>query len=1277
MLSLLLTLLVFTGSIRSTVWAVPQAPRNFSYDVPNASWPGAGNNLHFGAFSTPFVYAQMDGFWDGRFHKKKEPAMIGSPYFRDQYPVRSPAVVGSNGALLFATSSPSYIYALPDVPDSSNLKAEQGYWFMSLSDSSNSASYASPLLAQIPRSDGDGLGGCGKYDACIDISGNATWFDEIVIVGVTDSLSSTGNQGYDNSYIIAVRTDHRKYPDSSDKVVWQYPKKSSYRNEDGTQLGKLYGGGALHDSGIIYWATRCGSLFYPPYVQNDGTYTIDRGNLTTGTCGSGEGNNTLLALRAEDGELEWSLDLPYGAASTPYVTDSFVYVASMGTLYIIDRTGVKAGLANRTIQLYDCSNLGSCGKYASSSSTSLVPGATLCAVPSLKLLRDYFLATSTAEPSPVAGLHNDIVVPFYTCVFSVSNTKKQILASFDAAASGSTKYSSSSAYMRYAAAVSAFDLRYYVGDDVGRLHALKFKSNGRLVEKWHDDTPYKCGIISSPVVLGDGTIVVLTKEIQGTSAVARSFMVGFSKPEFAFKTKGQRIFSVSMSEDDDLLDSIYDSKEGAQHIVDQRGRIIIPSMDEMGIRAWGGDGGCAKGMEYNHAAVVPTDPLCTWCPPGYVSGDNGPGNYFESESQFCKPCPSSKWAGPHNDLGIQRQTFCYECKVDFWCEGANECHEDREGIACAECKDGFYAVGDFCERCPDTSWRMILLFLAFVLILSAGFMQLVQYSQYTSATQFSKDLAIRDQVKLYLHQPSWWEFSLDKYRRVQQLFVDVPYISAEDRRPLVVTVINVLNDTRFDVHPPIEIKGEIRSGVRYQIRKYRSDGHGDWVNGRGLLQIPKPGKTTLDPLPKFTTRFYARVSGVLHCCRALLYCLATCDGDVQADHEGDGEDEDLKSDVTVGSQRIVLGKVTWAAQIFAAAGMILFGDMQSVTLFLNIGLTLSFPPFVYRLISELYFIQIPFSPPECTISFSYYVYWTAGVLMPMVLCLFFASIYFHARGFQDPIARRTRQDQCVQAAVIFITIFYVDVTNKAAEPLDCTTYADGVQRLDEEPSIICSPDDVKYVVLSVASVSFFLFYGIGIPAFLTYTLVRAKRDSKINTQNFAQRYGWLYQRYNSDHYYWEIVVMFRKFLLVFFASQFNHLPQTLAALSISVLAIFLYIHCKFKPYISFKALVEKRTRSEENSANDQLESMSLLGQILQWALWMLTKVDSSDAQKTFEKNEYDTFTICFIALLFAMVIATGHFYCKSLYEQRREEDRMRQHGVLNLSDGGSAVRMVL
>ena len=167
------------------------------------------------------------------------------------------------------------------------------------------------------------------------------------------------------------------------------------------------------------------------------------------------------------------------------------------------------------------------------------------------------------------------------------------------------------------------------------------------------------------------------------------------------------------------------------------------------------------------------------------------------------------------------------------------------------------------------------------------------------------------------------------------------------------------------------------------------------------------------------------------------------------------------------------------------------------------------------------------------------------------------------------------------------------------------------------------------------------------------------------------------QRYNGDHYYWEIIVMLRKLLLVVFASQLNNLPQTLAVVSMTVLAGFLYVQRKFRPYISFKALVEKRTRSDENSANDQLESMSLLGQILAWALWLVTKVDSSDASKSIDSDEYDTFTICFLVLLLCAVGATFWFWLKSQKEQAEEEERMRTHGVMTLSDGGAAARMFL
>ena len=360
------------------------------------------------------------------------------------------------------------------------------------------------------------------------------------------------------------------------------------------------------------------------------------------------------------------------------------------------------------------------------------------------------------------------------------------------------------------------------------------------------------------------------------------------------------------------------------------------------------------------------------------------------------------------------------------------------------------------------------------------------------------------------------------------------------------------------MHPPLEITGEIRWGVRYQIRKHRIDGHGDWINGQGRLQIPRPGKSTMDEVPGIMTRLMGIVRDII---RRLQLSSISRSLVRHRNKSNDAGERSSTSDDCRGVQTIVLGKVTYGAQIFAGTFMIFINYMQSMTLFLNMGVNFNFPSFLF-VISNIYFFQIPFNPPECNVSYSYYVYWGVGVLMPAAISIVFGVVYFHSRRLQDPNVRRTRRDQCVQAVVIFLTVFYVDITSKAAEPLDCPMYDDGIARLDKDPSIICSVDDVKYVVLLIASISLFVLYGVGIPAFLLFTLVKAKRNSKLNTTNFVNRFGWLFQRYNSDHYYWEIVVLVRKFLLVFVVTQFNHRPRTLGIISIVILVCALYIHTR-------------------------------------------------------------------------------------------------------------------
>ena len=103
----------------------------------------------------------------------------------------------------------------------------------------------------------------------------------------------------------------------------------------------------------------------------------------------------------------------------------------------------------------------------------------------------------------------------------------------------------------------------------------------------------------------------------------------------------------------------------------------------------------------------------------------------------------------------------------------------------------------------------------------------------------------------------------------------------------------------------------------------------------------------------------------------------------------------------------------------------------------------------------------------------------------------------------------------------------------------------------------------------------------------------------------------------------------------------------------------------------------KRTRSEESSANDQIESLFLIQQILQWLLWLVTNIDATDTSKSLQNSKFDVFTYIFISMILLAFVALAYFLRKSLKEQSHEEERMRQHGISTLSDTGRAARMFL
>jgi hypothetical protein len=110
-----------------------------------------------------------------------------------------------------------------------------------------------------------------------------------------------------------------------------------------------------------------------------------------------------------------------------------------------------------------------------------------------------------------------------------------------------------------------------------------------------------------------------------------------------------------------------------------------------------------------------------------------------------------------------------------------------------------------------------------------------------------------------------------------------------------------------------------------------------------------------------------------------------------------------------------------------------------------------------------------------------------------------------------------------------------------------------------------------------------IVWGLGIPAFAFYLMTKEK--SKLHTLETRMKFGFLYNGYRLDFYYWEVVIMYRKIMLIFIAVFIQNYGVMVQALIVfMLLIIFLLLALKKKPFF----LV----------ALNDLESLSLITSIL-------------------------------------------------------------------------------
>ena len=171
----------------------------------------------------------------------------------------------------------------------------------------------------------------------------------------------------------------------------------------------------------------------------------------------------------------------------------------------------------------------------------------------------------------------------------------------------------------------------------------------------------------------------------------------------------------------------------------------------------------------------------------------------------------------------------------------------------------------------------------------------------------------------------------------------------------------------------------------------------------------------------------------------------------------------------------------------------------------------------------------------------YYIRLITFALLPLIIemfCWLFWAVY----GRCKKMKKKDRWDRSNATSIIILFLFYSTIVSELAKSLSCKEI-EGVNRLYEDLEEKCYEGSHLLMILTV-SVPGLIVWAIGIPVFALCKILRNIeklryiRKMKIALRSEAVimkhkvRLGFLTSGFDNRYYYWEIVLLFRKTLIV-------------------------------------------------------------------------------------------------------------------------------------------------
>eukprot|EP00347_Sterkiella_histriomuscorum_P008702 403344080 len=182
-------------------------------------------------------------------------------------------------------------------------------------------------------------------------------------------------------------------------------------------------------------------------------------------------------------------------------------------------------------------------------------------------------------------------------------------------------------------------------------------------------------------------------------------------------------------------------------------------------------------------------------------------------------------------------------------------------------------------------------------------------------------------------------------------------------------------------------------------------------------------------------------------------------------------------------------------------------------------------------------------------------------VFPILLLLFcqgFWAIHHRIMSLKVP-----PWNKIISTLVILLFLVHPNIVQYMFSNFKCIEI-DGENRILDDLQVICWDSTHKIVSYFIA-LPCIIVWGLGIPFFALVLLMRNRK--RLDQIEIRQKLGFLYRGYRKEYHFWEIVIMYRKIILIFvsvFLSTYGVIAQALIVFII--LIVFLTFNLKASPF---------------------------------------------------------------------------------------------------------------